>query len=295
MILRRRAPLLRAVGSALPPVHRDLRVPAARRLPLLTAALALSFALVTGATAGSLEWSADGVTPGSGGTGTWNTNTALWFNGIAFQDWNNAALDDAVFGGSAGTVTLGKSITAHSLIFNVAGYTVTSKKLTLGGVTPTITVVTGASATINSTLAGTAGLTEMGGGTLILTKNNSYTGLTTIGAGTLQLGNATANGSVTGDILNDGALVFNRTGTKSYAGAISGSGSVTKVGTGTMILTGDSTYMGGTTISAGTLRIGIERAPRGEVIDRAAVVLGVDDGCGRARQRAEVLRHRKAW
>ena len=113
-----------------------------RRFLFVMAALALSFASV-GATAGSLEWSADGVTPGSGGTGTWKTSTALWFNGITFQDWNNAALDDAVFGGTAGTVTLGTAITAHDLIFDVTGYSVTSRTLTLGGVTPTISVLTG--------------------------------------------------------------------------------------------------------------------------------------------------------
>ena len=139
------APVFRHALSGAP---RVLPMGTTRRFLFVTAALALSFASVTGATAGSLEWSADGVTPGSGGTGTWKTTTALWFNGITFQNWNNAALDDAVLGGTAGTVTLGTAITAHSLIFNVTGYTVTSRTLTLGGVTPTISVVTGGSATI---------------------------------------------------------------------------------------------------------------------------------------------------
>ena len=256
MILRRRARLLGAVGGALPPLHRELRAPAAGRLLLLTAALALSLASV-GATAGSLEWSADGVTPGSGGTGTWKTSTALWFNGTTFQDWNNAALDDAVFGGTAGTVTLGTAITAHDLIFDVTGYSVTKRTLTLGGATPTIIVVTGGSATINSKIAGNSGLTETGGGTLILTNNNSYTGGTTISSGTLQLGNATNAGSVAGDIVNYGALVFDRTNnTVTYAGVISGSGTLTQAGTGTLQLTGDNTYTGGTTISSGTLQLG---------------------------------------
>ena len=246
----RRQPTLGAASAVLFPARGVFYADIRRRFLFVTAALALSFASV-GATAGSLEWSADGVTPGSGGTGTWKTSTALWFNGITFQNWNNAALDDAVFGGTAGTVTLGTAITAHDLIFDVTGYTVTGNTLTLGGVTPTISVVTGGSATINSTLAGTAGLTETGGGTLILTKNNSYTGGTTISAGTLQIGDGSNSGSVAGDIIDDSVLVFNRKNTLTYGGVISGSGSLTQAGTGTLRLTGDNTYTGGTTISAG--------------------------------------------
>jgi len=96
----------RLFRHALPAVLRVLLPGISRRLPSVIAAFVIGYASVSGATADSLEWSPDGVTPGGGGTGTWNTNTALWFDGIAFQDWNNAALDDAVFGGTAGTVTL---------------------------------------------------------------------------------------------------------------------------------------------------------------------------------------------
>jgi len=279
-ILRRPAPLLGAVGAALPPVHRDLRAPATRRLLLLTAALALSFALVSGATADSLEWSADGVTPGSGGTGTWNTNTALWFNGIAFQNWNNAALDDAIFGGTAGTVTLGKSITAHDLIFDVTGYSVTRRTLTLGGVTPAISVVPGGSATIDSTIAGAAGLTETGGGTLILTRNNNYTGGTTISAGTLQLGDGGTRGAIQGDVLNGGVLAINRSNNLTYNGVVSGTGALTKAGAGRLTLSGDSTYAGGTTINAGTLRLGNNGTSGsivGDVVDNATLEFNRSD------------------
>ena len=116
----------------------------ARRLLLGTAALALGLAWGGGADAADLQWSPNGVTPGGGGTGTWNaTIPPPWFNGATFQTWNNAALDNAVFGGTAGTVTLGVAITAHNLTFNTSGYTVTGNTLTLGGVSPTIGVVSG--------------------------------------------------------------------------------------------------------------------------------------------------------
>ena len=270
----------RLFRHALPAVLRVLLRGIRRRLPSVIAAFVIGYASVSGATADSLEWSADGVTPGSGGTGTWNTSTALWFNGITFQNWNNAALDDAVFGGTAGTVTLGQSITAHDLIFDVTGYSVTRRTLTLGGVTPTITVVTGGSATINSTLAGNSGLTETGGGTLILTRNNNYTGGTTISSGTLQLGDGGTRGSIQGDVLNDGVLAINRSNNLTFDGVVSGTGALTKTGAGRLTLSGDSTYTGGTTINAGTLRLGNNGTSGsivGDVVDNATLEFNRND------------------
>ena len=90
----------------------------------------------------------------------------------------------------------------------------------------------------------------------VLTGANTYTGATTISAGTLPLGNGGTTGSVAGNIVDNSALVFNRSDALTYAGLISGAGAVTKIGAGTLSLTGDNTYTGATTISAGTLRLG---------------------------------------
>ena len=68
-----------------------------------------------------------------------------------------------------------------------------------------------------------------------------------------SLGNGGTTGSVIGDIVDNGVLVFNRSNALTYGGVISGSGSVTKSGAGALTLTGDNIYTGGTTISAGTL------------------------------------------
>ena len=90
----------------------------------------------------------------------------------------------------------------------------------------------------------------------VLTGNNTYAGITTISAGTLQIGNGGTSGSVAGNITDTGALIFNRSDALTYGGVISSTGTLTQAGAGTTILTGANTYSGGTTISAGTLQIG---------------------------------------
>ena len=105
----------------------------------------------------------------------------------------------------------------------------------------------------------TYALTKAGTGTLVLGNTTTYTGGTTISAGTLQIG---TGGSV-GDLA--AALRHRR---QRRAGlqplqhlhlhqVISGTGSVTQMGTGgTLVLNATETYTGTTIISAGTLQIG---------------------------------------
>ena len=123
--------------------------------------------------------------------------------------------------------------------------------MTLGGQTLTIS---NGSTTYTGIIQGTGGLTVTGG-TQTLSGANTYTGATTISAGTLQIGSGGTTGSVTGDIVDNAALVFNRSNALTYAGVISGTGSLTKSGAGTLTLTADNTYAGGTTINAGTLAV----------------------------------------
>ena len=56
-----------------------------------------------------------------------------------------------------------------------------------------------------------------------------------------------------GNIVNNGALLFNILGNQTYAGAISGSGTLTKIGSGAQYLAGAMTYTGAMNVSAGTL------------------------------------------
>ncbi|MCL2456920.1 MAG: autotransporter-associated beta strand repeat-containing protein, partial [Defluviitaleaceae bacterium] len=105
-------------------------------------------------------------------------------------------------------------------------------------------------------ISGSGSVRKLGTGTLALSANNTYEGRTTIDAGVLQVGIGATAGSVSGDIVNNASLVFNRSDTLLLEGTISGSGSVTKNGIGVLIIAANNTYTGGTTVGAGTLQIG---------------------------------------
>jgi fibronectin-binding autotransporter adhesin len=110
--------------------------------------------------------------------------------------------------------------------------------------------------TVPGSINGAAAVTNGGTGTVILANNNGYTGGTTIGAGTLQVGNGGGSGSlyVNGPIVNNSLLVFNTAGSFSYqaAGLISGSGNVIFRGGGTIKAVGNNSYSGWTFIDANT-------------------------------------------
>jgi|GEM_PF-1283115 len=143
----------------------------------------------------------------------------------------------------AGTLQLGNGGTSGSIQGNVANSGVLafnrSDAMTLAG-----------------TISGSGAVSQRGTGTTVLTAANTYTGGTTINAGTLQLGDGGATGSIQGNVANDGVLAFNRSDVVTFAGAISGSGAVSQRGTGTTVLTAANTYTGDTTIKAGTLQLG---------------------------------------
>lgn len=231
------------------------------------AILASSVAALLTATptiAASLTWD---LTPGTagpgdglitGGTGSWDTTTALWTvdGGTTDQVWNNANNDVAIFDGTAGTVTLSAAITANALNFNVSGYVITANTLTLAGPTPTITLASGQADTIQSVLAGTGGLVVAGGGNLTLTNFNTYTGGTTVNGGsTLTLG--TAN-SGTGTIR--GTLTINAASTVVLSGvdALGYSGNYVNVvnvngGTINNATTGNNAYATNFFLTGGTM------------------------------------------
>lgn len=126
-------------------------------------------------------------------------------------------------------------------------------------------------------ITGAGTLAQEGTGTTVLTGVNTYSGTTTIAAGTLQVGNGGAAGTLGGGhVVNNGTLVIDRAGALAICGAVSGSGSLTQAGTGTTVLAARNTYSGTTTIAAGTLQMGngggTGSLGTGDVVNRGTLV-----------------------
>jgi fibronectin-binding autotransporter adhesin len=105
---------------------------------------------------------------------------------------------------------------------------------------------------------GQGNLIKSGAGVMVLAADNTYTGPTTISGGTLQVGAGGSTGSLgAGAITNNGALVFNRSGTYTLNVGLSGTGSLTTAGTVTLVVANNTSYSGPTTIGTGsTLQVG---------------------------------------
>lgn len=192
--------------------------------------------------AGTMYWDSDGAPAGSrvttgaglGGAGTWNASARKWYTGGAEVAWVGG--NNAVFWGTGGTVTLAAGQSVNSLAFKSNGYLLTASTLTLGS--PAITVDSGISATIGSTIAGSAGLTKNGSGTLTLTHANTYSGATTINAGTLAVMNVTGSGTGTGPLIVSTGGKLSGSGT--IGGTVTNSGTVAPgTSPGTLHITGD--------------------------------------------------------
>ena len=168
---------------------------------------------------------------------------------------------------SAGTLQLGNGGTSGAIVGDVANNGMLAFNRS-------------DSVTFTGLVSGGGAVNQIGTGTTILTANNTYTGGTTISAGTLQLGNGGATGAIVGNVVDNGALTFNRSDVVTFAGQVSGSGVVNQIGAGTTILTADNTYTGGTTISAGTLQLGnggTSGSILGNVVDNGALTFNRSD------------------
>ena len=158
-------------------------------------------------------------------------------SGSALGAGDLAATGSATLQSAAAGLTLGNNIII------TAGTTTTvdtqANALTLSGVLSQ----TGASGAVS----------KIGSGTLTLTGTNSYTGATTVSNGILQLGAGGTTGSVSGNIVNNAALLLNRTDDYPLGNTISGTGTLTQIGAGNVSLTAANTFNGNTVISAGTL------------------------------------------
>lgn len=117
----------------------------------------------------------------------------------------------------------------------------------------------GTDTTYSGNLTGGDSLTKTGAGTLTLAGvNNTYSGGTTISAGTLQVGNDGTTGTLgSGNVVvaEDATLAFNRSDYLYVTNQISGDGSVSQ-NVGCLVVKGENTYTGGTAINGGCIYLG---------------------------------------
>jgi autotransporter-associated beta strand protein len=101
-------------------------------------------------------------------------------------------------------------------------------------------------------------LTKTSAGTLVLAgDSNGFNGKIMINGGTFQIGNGGAAGSIiSGTVIDNATLAFNRSDTYSFDLTVTGTGGVTQKGSGTLVLYRTNTNAGPTLINSGTLQVG---------------------------------------
>ena len=218
------------------------------------------------------------------GTGTTTDNdlaAGTSFNGILFQSGGFALTGNDLALPDCGTVTTASGVGSTTISTNMALYG--CAKILVGS-NSTLTV----SGMISD---GSGGLEKAGSGTLILVGTNTYTGDTTIDAGTLEAaipdalprygtpGSFTASSGATvavaaggmgewtsgqiDDLLSNSSFSSCNLGIDvaggdnfEYPAAITGSYGIVKFGAGALTLSGDNTFTGGSWINQGTLTVG---------------------------------------
>jgi len=169
---------------------------------------------------------------------------------------------------AVGTSILSGENTFTNTIFVTAGTLQIGNGSSTGSIASGVNLSSGTTLAFNRTgtlthdgiISGSGALAKSGSGTVILTANSTYTGGTTISAGTLQLGDGGTTGAVQGGIVIDHSsanLTVNRSDSFTYGYALSGVGSFTKAGSGTLTFDTDQAFTGATTVSAGTLQLGL--------------------------------------
>ena len=225
-----------------------------------------------------------GTNAGSGGT--YNLNGGLLIvssmsrgSGSAAFNFNGGTLRPSSSSSISLPMTLGTS--GSGATFDTAGYSVT----------------------LFSSLSGPGSLTKVDSGTLLLGGDNTYTGGTTVNAGTLQAAGAgslpgyTTPGRITvasgavlavsaggggwtaasiGMLLSSNGSGFaagsslgidTTGGSLAYAGSISGNMGLVKLGSNVLALSAASTYYGNTLIGGGSLALGSPLALQNSTLD----------------------------
>ena len=139
-----------------------------------------------------VSWSAAASGTAIGGSGTWSTVGMRWVNGTGRMV--PVTTSQAVFSGSAGTVTVSGQVGAAGLAFQSSGYLLTGGTIAVasGGSRPAIDVAAGVTSTIAATLSGSSGIVKTGSGTLAVTRPLAIMDTAIVSAGQLAVSGSAA-------------------------------------------------------------------------------------------------------
>ncbi len=189
-------------------------------------------------------------------SGYWNTQGfAGAFDSVTIDEGASLQVNEALFEEETfAAIETSVVINDGTLLLNLSQDDIVDKDLAITG-TGNLVLLGEAEITVESdALAYTGGTTVANGG-LILTGTLAGD-VTTNGDGFFQLGIGGTEGNFSGDIVNDGRFVFNRSDDYDFEGAFTGSGILDKYGAGTLAFLGDYGFVGVTNIFGGTVRIG---------------------------------------
>jgi outer membrane autotransporter protein len=179
------------------------------------------------------------------GANTYSGGTNLNGGTLQVSSNTNLGASTGALSFNGGTLQLSATIISlpRAITLNSAGGTIDTGTFSL---------------TSTGAITGAGALRKSGSGILTLSGLSSYTGGTTVNAGTLR----GTTDSLQGNILNNATVSFLQSADGTYAGVMSGTGSLTKLNAGNLTLSGANTYTGATVLTSGTLTVnGSLRSP----------------------------------
>ena len=178
------------------------------------------------------------------GAGTLTLSGANTYSGSTTINAGTISIDDdSGLGTAPGSATAGHLTINGGTLQSTADFTLDSNRgVALGSSHGTFNVNSGTTLTVAGIVAGSNNLIKSGDGRLILSGVNTYTGNTTISAGTLEVSGLLGSGTYSGNISNSGTFEYSSSSNQTISGVISGNGDIVKGGTGELTLSGTNTY-----------------------------------------------------
>ncbi len=191
------------------------------------------------------------------GDGNWDNTTLNWqllAGSIAtnYVEGSLSVFDDSATGSSPITVTLAANRSPSGITNN------STKDYIIAG---------------SASIAGSGTIVKNGNSTLTIDNSGpNNLSAVTISGGALQLGNNDANGDLgSATVTDNGALIFNRTDSPTFANVISGGGSLVQNGSGALTLSAGNTHAGLSTVNSGLLVVGNSSALQNSTVSNNVV------------------------